>query len=141
MMNRSEFLKLMGTGTILACAGCSLVSCSSSDDPSPAGNTNPVDFTLDLSLAPNSVLTNVGGALSVNGIIIARLSTTTFTALNQACTHQGTSIDFRPASADFLCPNHGSQFSSTGAVTRGPATRALRKYSTELNGTLLRIFS
>jgi cytochrome b6-f complex iron-sulfur subunit len=140
-MNRSEFLQLMGTGTLLACAGCSLVSCSSSDDPSPGSNNNPVDFSLDLSLAPNSALTNVGGSLSTNGIIIARLSSTDFTAVDRACTHQGTLIDFRPASSDFLCPNHGSQFSSIGAVTKGPATRALRRYNTEFNGTLLRIFS
>lgn len=131
----------MGTGAVLACTGCGLVGCSSEDEPSPRGNTGPIDFTLDLTIAPNTVLTNVGGSLTTNGIIIARLSTTEVVALNQACTHQGTTIQFRPSSGDFRCPNHGSEFSATGAVTQGPAARPLRRYNTELIGSSLRIFS
>lgn len=100
-----------------------------------------VDFTLDLTLAPNTVLNNVGGSLTTNGIIVARLSTNEVVALSQACTHQGTTIQFRPSSGDFRCPNHGSQFSVTGSVTQGPASRPLRRFNTELNGTSLRVFS
>ncbi len=140
-MERSTFLKIMGTGAVLACAGCGLVGCSGEDEPSPVGNAGPVDFTLDLTVAPNGPLNNVGGSLTTNGIIIARLSTTEVVALSQACTHQGTTIQFRPSSGDFRCPNHGSQFSSTGTVTQGPATRPLRRYNTELTGTSLRVFS
>lgn len=137
-MERSEFLKYMGTGTLMACAGCSLVSCESNDDPSPKSG---VDFTLDLTVAANSALLNVGGSLSKDGIIIAKVSTSEFTAVNIACTHAGTSVTYRSTPQDFLCPNHGSVFDKNGAVKNGPATRALGKYNTELTGNNLRVFS
>lgn len=137
-MERSEFLKYMGTGTLMACAGCSFVSCESNDDPTP---TAGVDFTLDLTLASNSALLNVGGSLSKDGIIIAKISTSEFTAVNRACTHAGTDVNYRSTPQDFLCPNHGSVFDKNGAVKTGPATRALAKYNTELTGNNLRVFS
>ena len=136
-MDRSEFLKYMGTGTLIACAGCSIVSCSTNDDPTPA----TVDFTLDLSLPANSALQNVGGSLSMNGVIVARISISEFTAVSQACTHEGTNVNYRSTEQDFLCPNHGSIFDKSGLVKNGPATRALKKYNTELTGDNLRVFS
>ena len=136
-MDRSEFLKHLGTGTLLACAGCSLVSCGSNDDPT----LTVVDFTLDLSLPANSALQNVGGSLSKDGVIIAKLSSTEFTAVSRACTHAGTNVNYRSIQQDFLCPNHGSVFDKSGAVKNGPANSALKKYNTELSGTNLRVFS
>ena len=136
-MTRDEFLKQLGTAALLTCAGCSLFSCTSEGDPAP---TN-VDFILDLSSSQYSALNTIGGSASANGIIIARLSSTEFTALSRACTHEGTAINYRQAAKDFLCPNHGARFSTAGAVLQGPATRSLTKYNTELTGNSLRIFS
>jgi cytochrome b6-f complex iron-sulfur subunit len=136
-MERSEFLKYLGTGTLMACAGCSLVSCGSNDDPTPA----VIDFTLDLTLPENSALQNVGGSLSKDGVIIAKLSSTEFTAVSRACTHEGTNVNYRSTPQDFLCPNHGSVFDKNGSVKNGPAKTALKKYNTELTGNSLRVFS
>jgi cytochrome b6-f complex iron-sulfur subunit len=136
-MHRSEFLKYMGAGTLIACAGCSLVSCGSNDDPTPT----IVDFTLDLTLPANSALQNVGGSLSKDGVIIAKLSSTEFTAVSRACTHEGTNVNYRSTQQDFLCPNHGSAFDKNGSVKNGPAARALTKYNTELTNNNLRVFS
>lgn len=122
---------------LLACAGKGLSSCSSESDPAPSN----VDFTLDLSTSQYSALNNVGGSASANGIIIARLSTTEFVALSRACTHEGTSINYRSSQQDFLCPNHGARFSTSGSVLQGPATKSLKKYNTTLTGTSLRVFS
>ena len=135
-MDRSEFLKYMGTGTLMACAGCSFVSCNSNDDPAPN-----VDFTLDLSLPENSALVSAGGSLSKDGVIVARISSSEFTALSRACTHAGTNVNYRITQQDFLCPNHGSIFDKAGSVKTGPATKALKKYNTELTGNSLRVFS
>ena len=134
-MERLEFIKLMGTGILLACAGCGLVSCGSDSDPVPAN----LDLNLDLTLAENAALQNVGGSLSRDGLIIARLSTTSFTALGRACTHQGTPVNFRPNQGDFFCSAHGSIFSTTGSVVQGPATQPLRQYRAELSGNILRV--
>lgn len=135
-MERDKFLKLIGTGALAVCTGCGLESCSK-DDPAPAN----VDFTLDISVSPNTALQTPGGSLSKNGVIVARISTTEFAALSQACTHEGTAVGYQPTQQNFLCPNHGSIFGKGGGVLNGPATTALRKYNTELNGNNLRVFS
>jgi len=137
-MNREEFLKQLGAATVLTCTGCGMFACSSEADPAPASN---VDFTLDLTSSQYSALNTVGGSVAANGIIIARLSANEFTALSRACTHEGTAVNYRSSQNDFLCPNHGARFSTTGSVLQGPARTALRKYNTELTGTSLRIYS
>jgi cytochrome b6-f complex iron-sulfur subunit len=137
-MNREKFLKQLGITAWLACTGSVLLNCSQ-DDPAPG--TSDVDFVLDLTASQNAALNTVGGSLSSNGIIIARLSSTEFVALSRACTHQGTAVNYRASQNDFLCPNHGSRFATTGSVLQGPARTALRKYNTELTGNNLRIFS
>jgi cytochrome b6-f complex iron-sulfur subunit len=134
-MERLEFIKLMGTGTLLACAGCGLTGCGSDDDPAPAN----IDLTLDLSLSENAALQNVGGSLSRDGIIIARLSATEFAAVSRACTHEGVAVNFRPTPRDFYCSAHGSVFSTSGAVVQGPASRPLRQYQTAFTGNILRV--
>jgi cytochrome b6-f complex iron-sulfur subunit len=136
-MNREEFLIRLGSTVFAACAGCSLAACSSDDEPASA----TIDLTLDLSTAQYSALNNVGGSVNVNNIIVARISSSSFAALSRCCTHQVTPINYRPAEKDFYCPNHGSVFSTTGAVRQGPASKPLTQYRTELNGTLLRVFS
>lgn len=141
-MERNEFLKILGTGTLGACAGCALEACSSDEDtfsslPPP---TN-VDFTLDLTAPENASLVPVGGSLSKSGLIIARLSATEFTALSRSCTHQGTLINYQSTAMNFLCPNHGSKFATSGSVINGPAISPLKKYNTDLMGDNLRVFS
>jgi cytochrome b6-f complex iron-sulfur subunit len=136
-MKREEFLKQLSTAALLTCAGCGLYACSSEDDPAPAN----VDLTLDLTSSQYSALNTVGGSITTNGIIVARLSAAEFVALSRACTHQGTPVNYRSSQNDFYCSNHGSRFSTAGAVLEGPATRALTKYNTELTGNSLRVFS
>ncbi len=136
-MDRSSFLKVLGSGTVLACAAC-LESCSSNGtDPAP---TN-VDFTLDLTLPENASLNSVGGSLSKSGLIIARLSVSEFSALSQSCTHEGAVVTYQPSQQNFICPRHSSKFDKNGTVLNGPASSPLRKYSTTLTGTNLRVFS
>jgi len=136
-MNREEFLKQLGVAALLTCTGSAMFGCSSQNDPAPAN----ADFTLDLSTSQYSALNTVGGSVTANGIIIARLSTTEFVALSRACTHEGTGVNYRSSQKDFLCPNHGARFSTTGAVLQGPANSSLKKYNTTLTGTSLRVFS
>ncbi|MDZ4714254.1 MAG: Rieske (2Fe-2S) protein [Cytophagales bacterium] len=140
-MERNDFIRLLGTGTLAVCAGCALDSCSSSDpSPSTAAPTN-IDFTLDLTAAENAALQSVGGSLVKSGVIVARLSSTEFTALSRSCTHQGTPVDYQSGPMNFLCPNHGSRFATTGSVINGPAVSPLKKYNTLLTGDSLRVFS
>src|SRR5678809_879904 len=122
-MERSEFLRMLGTGALVACAGCSLYSCSEqSVDPN-------VDFTLDLTTSEGAALVNVGGSVAKQGVIVARVSSTEFAAVRRACTHENANVVYQSSKQNFRCPEHGSEFSKTGAVQIGPATRALKQYN------------
>jgi Rieske Fe-S protein len=62
-----------------------------------------------------------------------------FTAVQVACSHEGTSIGYSTTQGSFVCPNHGSTFSKTGAVTTGPATTNLKQYSISITGSTLTV--
>jgi cytochrome b6-f complex iron-sulfur subunit len=142
-MDRKEFISQVGIGAasllFLNCVG----GCSKSADTAaapPVSAPTGVDFRLDLSASSNAALATNGGFVYTNGIIVARTVSGSYIAVSQACTHQGTSVQYQ-SSDRFFCPNHGSVFSTTGAVVTGPATLPLTKYNTSLSGNMLRVFS
>lgn len=143
-MERKEFLSALSISLAAVCAGCSLASCGStskSNDPAPAvtppaGSTN---FTTNL----NTSLINVGESIVSNGVIVVRLAqvnvAASFSAVQVACTHEGTAINYNTAQGVFICPNHGSKFGTTGNVLLGPAAVALKKYTVTITGTTLTV--
>ncbi|PLK43695.1 ubiquinol-cytochrome c reductase iron-sulfur subunit [Emticicia sp. TH156] len=146
-IDRSEFMKQVGIsfGAILL-MNC-LQACDSGGevpDPNPGGNSGKVDFVLDLNNATYAVLKNKGGNVVVKpqNIIVARTNTDTFIAVSAICTHQASTINYRAASNDFLCPNHLSEFTADGTVQKGPATTPLKKYlvSVDVTNNTVRIF-
>lgn len=147
-MERRAFIGNVTAPVFAACAAC-LAACSKSgagsstnnNGGSTGGNTGAVNvnFTVDLS---QSLLT-VGSSLVQSGVIVVRLNTgnvpSAFTAVQVACTHQGTSINYNAQGNDFVCPLHGSVYSTTGAVLNGPATAALKQYATTINGNIMTV--
>ena len=133
-MDRKDFLRSAAFAGLAICVGC---AANNSDVPTAPSN---VDFTLDLTQSANQALTNVGGSIVTNGIIVGRVSQTSFVAVSSACTHEGTTVQFQSTNNRFYCNSHGSTFSLDGGVTGGPASRALTKYNTTLNGNSLRIY-
>ena len=146
-MERSEFLSKFGIGLAAVCTGCALASCGSKGgDVSPVvvGGAIPPPttgsgnlFTLDL----GSQLINIGDSIVQNGVIVVRLeagsAVSSFTAVQVACTHQGTAINYNNGQGIFICPAHGSEFSKTGQVIVGPAALPLHQYIvTVANSTL-----
>lgn len=152
-MKRSEFLKNLGmsSASLMAFYCLGGITACSSEDPEPAnqnntgGNTSgKVNLTLNLNEAANSSLTTNGGfrVLDNTTIIVARTNGGNFVALSKDCTHQGTEVTYQAANDRFNCPNHGSNFSTTGSVLNGPASSPLKQYQTEFNATsnTLRVF-
>ncbi len=142
-MDRKDFISTMGFTVAAVCTGC-LAACSKSGGTSGGGTggTNPpasVNFSLDL----NNQLLNVGDVQVSNGVIVARIAsgntTSAFTAVQVACTHEGTSINYVAAQNQFVCPLHGSTFTTSGSVVVGPATRSLKKYTITITGTTLTV--
>lgn len=166
-LSRGQFLKELGlsSGALMAfyCLGTTMTACSKEETTTPSGtntgntsgsgttNTNTgvtgttsganIDFVIDLAHADYTKLKTEGGFAYVGEIIVANVKGGSFVALSRACTHEGTSVQYRLAQNDFLCPNHGSEFSTTGTVEKSPATKGLTVYKTESqsNGTKLRV--
>ena len=148
-MERKEFLSLLGNSAAAFFAlGC-LGGCGSKDsDPQPdpgtgtgGGNTSgKKDFILDLNDAANSLLKTKGNAVIRNGVIVAYTNAGSYIAVASTCTHEGGTVGYNAGSNNFVCPNHGSAFTANGAVANGPATQALKQYTTTLTGSNLRVF-
>ncbi len=136
-MERREFFGSLGGPILAACAVCmGACSKSSSGGASAAVSAN---FTLDL--ATN--LLSIGSSIVQGGVIVVRLAAgnvvSSFTAVQVNCTHEGTSINYNAAGQNFVCPNHGSTFTTSGVVTLGPASASLKKYDISINGTIMTV--
>lgn len=143
-IDRKEFMKQVGLGFgAIVLMNC-IQSCTEADipDPNPTGNTGKLDFKLNINT--QTALKTKGGFYldATNKVIVARTLNDDWIAIDSTCTHQGTTIAYRSASDDFRCPNHGAEFKNTGAVQKGPATSALKKYNVTFsaNSGELRIF-
>lgn len=60
-------------------------------------------------------------------------------ALSLTCTHLGCTVSVTPTG--LVCPCHGSTFSRTGEVLRGPATRSLDRLAVRLEGNSVVVLS
>lgn len=134
-MNRGEFLRSLGLSStaLMAfyCMGPTLTSCSKGDNNTPTptpGTTTSIDLTSSTASALNK-----DGYIYQGSMIVARVNGGGYVALSRACTHQGTDVVYRASQNDFYCSNHGSRFSTAGAVQVGPATQALTLYKTAVS--------
>jgi Rieske Fe-S protein len=144
-MERAEFLAKFGLGFAAVCTGCALASCGSKSNdatpivvggaPSPPKSGSGNLFTVDL----NSQLTQVGDSTTQSGVILVRIAggntAAAFTAVQVACTHQGTAIGYNTSQQIFICPAHGSEFSQSGAVLVGPAALPLKVYKVTVDSS------
>lgn len=136
-MDRKEFLS-----TTLALCSLGLIPAGVFESCSKAANTGPtnLNFTVDLTSAPNAALNTVGGTLVVSGVLIIRYSATEFYAFSAYCTHEGCAVGYNSTSARIVCPCHGGVFNAnTGAVLSGPPPAGLSKYNVALTGNTLSI--
>ena len=125
-----------------ACGGSSnpMSPSNGSAPPLPSVGSTVSGRTVSISIDANSPLAAAGGAAmaqtSIGGFLIANVGTDTYNVMTSTCTHDTCTIDGF-TDARFVCPCHGSQFSTSGAVLAGPASRALRTFSSSFaNGVL-----
>jgi cytochrome b6-f complex iron-sulfur subunit len=146
-MERKDFIEQVGlSGAAILIFGC-MQGCSKSDGTTTNNNGNnnnaTVDFTIDISKSPYDALKNIGGFYvePITNVIVVKTTASEIIAVSAICTHQQASITYQANNNRFYCAAHGSVFSTTGAVTTGPSTAALKKYQTTLTGTVLRVFA
>jgi cytochrome b6-f complex iron-sulfur subunit len=137
-MDRRRFLSTAGVAALgTVCAYC-LGGCTPKDN-SITGPSN-VDFTLDMGTSAYSGLLNAGGWVVNAGVLVANTGSG-YIALSATCTHQGAQLTYQAANKQLYCSQHGSTFSTTGAVTRGPASSSLTQYKVTVNGNSLHVVS
>jgi Rieske Fe-S protein len=95
-----------------------------------------------LNIDAGSPLAAVGSAALVQSpsglILVAHTAADAFTAVTATCTHESCTITGFTGQ-DFVCPCHGSRFSTSGVVQNGPATRPLRSFTTRFASNVLTI--
>ncbi len=82
-----------------------------------------------LALADWPDLADVGGWYAVDvggmGLVIAHVEAGCYSAIVRACSHQGTSIEYRPDRGEYVCPNHGAIYAADGEAVSGPQPSGL----------------
>ena len=137
------------------CAGCGkaaallalAASAACGGSPSgPSGNTQSLPTvtatvsgrTVTVPIGAGSALASTGAMAmtqtSLGTFLLARTSASSLTALTAVCTHEQSTINLSDGGSNFVCPNHGSTFTSSGAVVKGPANRSLQQFPATISG-------
>jgi Rieske Fe-S protein len=143
---RRDFCAQACQAVALAAVGGSISGCGGVTGPSaptlPNVNGTVSGSTVTLAIDSASPLAAVASAALLNSsagtFLVARTAQDAFTALTATCTHFGCTISGYDGQA-FVCPCHGSRFSTGGAVQRGPAGRPLRSFATRFADNILTI--
>jgi len=129
-INRRDFLKksvkavIIGTAALTAFDVTRLLASVPKEFSVPENNIPKV-----INISDYPELTSVGGYANITEtLFVLRTSQSKFLALNLTCTHKKCTVEFDGNS--FECPCHGSEYSKTGKVTNGPATKNLKNYKT-----------
>ena len=103
-------------------------------------HTDIHDDLIDIPLSgftPQSPLQLVRPKGWLYAIAVRRKEDNTYSALLLKCTHQDNQLN--ASGNGFTCSLHGSAFNNEGAVTKGPAERALKQYAVTTDRTNLTI--
>ncbi|MEZ0485004.1 Rieske 2Fe-2S domain-containing protein [Fibrella aquatica] len=101
------------------------------------GVKNPL---VTLTLANAAALKNVGGYVVVSGIVIARVSASSYAAVTQTCSHQPKKkVIFN--STEFYCTDHGARFNLDGSGKNSLAGSGIKAYKVLTDGTTLVVYS
>lgn len=123
--------------------GCGGSPTSASSAPAlPTASGTIVNGAVNVTVDPASPLASVGSAALVQSsagfFLVARTGQTTFTALTATCTHEICTVTAF-ANQLYVCPCHGSEFSTSGSVVQGPAGSPLRQFATAFANNVLTI--
>ena len=145
-LTRRQFMALSAavsaTGAVAACGG------GGAFGGGPTGptfnSTPPTGVTISgnvvgINLAVQTGLALVNGFLLINttskNLMVVNLGGGVFKAVSSICTHQACATEWDYSAGTFTCLCHGSQFATSGAVTRGPSSAPLPAFVAVFDGT------
>ena len=141
-MDRRTFIQELRVPVLATCAIC-LGSCAKDDITAPGGGNTGGNTTNSFKVDLTKELQAVGSFIFNDKIIVVRLATgsvpSSFVALQRACTHQGTDVNWNASKNEFICPNHGARFNTSGQNIGGQSTSALPVYAISISGTTLSV--
>lgn len=135
----------LAAGAMGGCGGGTGSPAAPSSAPIPPAQDSTVSATVagrvvSIALDRAPALASVGaGAMvrtSLGLFLVARTGQDTFSALSGICTHEECEVTGF-SNGRFVCPCHGSQFTTSGALALGPATRGLERFPTQVSGGVL----
>ena len=128
------------SGLWQACGGSSMSPSGASTLPTI--NASVAAGVLTLTIDAASPLASVGTAAlvqsSAGNVLVSRTAQDTFAAVTAVCTHEACTVT-GISGQTYVCPCHGSQYSATGAVLKGPAVSPLRPFTTRFAANVLTI--
>lgn len=135
-----QAVSLAAAATLLgtACGGGGPTSPSGSVTAPPLASVNGSvnGRTVSITIEAGSPLASTGTAAivrtSIGAFLVSRAGDA-FTVLTAVCTHQGCEVTGF-TNTRYVCPCHGSQFTTSGTVSNGPATRALQAFNAQFAG-------
>jgi len=146
-MERKKFLRTLGAGAAFAITFPCLGSCSKDSEVEGDIVSQPtdIDFTIDLTSDEASSLSENGGFILKNLVVVVKNLEGEFVAATQICSHeQYDQVRFvNQDGGIFYCDVHGSKFSQTGTPLNeipNSTSKALKIYNTSLEGSILRVF-
>jgi cytochrome b6-f complex iron-sulfur subunit len=146
---RRDFCVQACRAVSLITVGAALQGCGSSTGPSgisapplPTLNGSVASGTVTVTIDATSPLASTGSAAlvqsSAGNFLVSRTAQDAFTALTAICTHEGCTITGFDTPV-YVCPCHGSRYSTSGTVVMGPANNALRQFTTRFANNVLTI--
>jgi cytochrome b6-f complex iron-sulfur subunit len=146
--SRRAFCQQCGAAS-LAALGLLVPGCGGGNPAGPSGVGAAQLPSISTTIANNAFMLTIDGSSPLNAVgsaalvqasgslfLVAHTAQDTFTALQATCTHAACTITGFQG-GNFICPCHGSVFSTSGQVLAGPAPRALPMYTTAFaNGVL-----
>ncbi len=145
-MERKKFLQSLGAGAAFALTFPCLGACSKDDvDGNKVEQPTGVDFTIDLDSEEAAPLSQNGGYILKNLVVVARNLDGAFVAATQVCSHENyDQVRFVPQEGGiFYCDVHGSRFDQDGSPLNtipNSTAKPIKMYNTELTGNILRVF-
>jgi len=137
-VDRKEFLEKIGIGAAFALTATCMGSCTKDTSPPP----QDIDFVIDLREDRFAVLSNLGGFVRENDVVIARSVSGNYLAATVLCSHEPNKrIEYRSQDGVWHCPVHGAEYTEEGQGLNSFGANNLTVYQTSLDGDLLRVFS
>jgi len=130
----------VAVGALAGCGGSQTSPSAVSVTPAPTVSGTVTGRVVSVALDSATALSAVGAAVLVQttlgSFLVAHTGQDTYTALTSTCTHEACVVTGF-SGGRYTCPCHGSQYTTSGAVINGPATRALAQFPTQVSGTTL----